>query len=55
MSKNNEISTNPYKGVRDFFPEDMNIQKKIIGDQKKGKFHPKAFGGALGRVPSEQR
>ena len=30
MSKNNEISTNPYKGVRDFFPEDMNIEKKIF-------------------------
>lgn len=30
MSKNNEISTNPYKGVRDFFPEDMNVEKKIF-------------------------
>jgi histidyl-tRNA synthetase len=30
MSKNKEISTNPYKGVRDFFPEDMNIEKKIF-------------------------
>lgn len=30
MSKEKGISTNPYKGVRDFFPEDMNIEKKIF-------------------------
>ncbi len=26
-----KLSTDPYKGVRDFYPEDMSIQKKIFG------------------------
>lgn len=36
MSKNNSIvSTEPYKGVRDFYPEDMAIQNHIFSTWKK--------------------
>ena len=28
--KNNELSTQPYKGVRDFYPNDMAIQKYMF-------------------------
>jgi len=32
MAENNKkLSTEPYKGVRDFFPADMAVQKKIFG------------------------
>ncbi|MBU6426947.1 histidine--tRNA ligase [Patescibacteria group bacterium] len=30
-NKAKKLSTEPYKGVRDFFPEDMAIQKRIFG------------------------
>ena len=29
--KAKKLSTDPYKGVRDFFPEDMAIQNSIFG------------------------
>lgn len=34
-NKNNKLSTEAYKGVRDFYPEDMFIQKYIFGIFKK--------------------
>lgn len=35
MSENNKLSTDPYKGVRDFYPEDMAIQNYIFSTWKK--------------------
>ncbi len=32
---NNKINTEPYKGVRDFYPEDMTVQNYIFGVWKK--------------------
>lgn len=34
-NKNNKLSTEAYKGVRDFYPEDMSIQNYIFGIFKK--------------------
>jgi histidyl-tRNA synthetase len=34
-NKSNKISTEAYKGVRDFYPEDMFIQKYIFGKMRK--------------------
>lgn len=35
MSKNNKLSTEPYKGVRDFYPEDFKVQKYIHSVMRK--------------------
>lgn len=35
MAKNNKLSTDPYKGVRDFFPEDMAIEQRIFSIWRK--------------------
>jgi len=35
MQTQNKISTEPYKGVRDFYPEDLAIQKFIFNTMRK--------------------
>lgn len=35
MTKHQTLSTDPYKGVRDFYPEDMRIQNHIFGVWRK--------------------
>ena len=32
--KNTELSTEPYKGVRDFYPEDQEVQNYIFGTMR---------------------